>query len=212
VSDSNSSDPLIEWNRLIKENSEHSFVSAMYKSMSETTNVVDKFSLWLLAGSGATGALLITQIKSILPYLSQNGFKVCLVIIVISAVAGFIAKYYSLRCEIQNKMQLKLEELVKPILEEHEKDEDSIQEHADQRGVQLQTKIDIAIIIKEFSRPFPAWVKWFIARQIQKSSGDRQAGYHITIRAYMSQLIWTFIQGGLFLLFMLTAAWFASAV
>ncbi len=76
-------DPLIEWNRLNKENAEQGFVSAIYQSMSETTATVDKFSLWLLAGTGATGALLISQIKSVLPYLSQQGFKTCMVLLVI---------------------------------------------------------------------------------------------------------------------------------
>ena len=117
MSSPDSSDPLIEWNRLNKENAEHGFVSAIFQSMAETSPLVDKFSMWLLAGTGATGALLITQIGSILPYLSQQGFKACLIILVGSAVVGFVAKYYSLRCEIQNKIQSKLTELIKPVLE-----------------------------------------------------------------------------------------------
>ena len=212
MSSSDSSDPLIEWNRLNKENAEHGFVSAIFQSMVETSPLVDKFSMWLLAGTGATGALLITQIGSILPYLSQQGFKACLVILVGSAVVGFVAKYYSLRCEIQNKIQSKLTELIKPVLEKHECDEDTIQEYAEQRGVELQTEIDFSIIMTEFSKPFPFWVKWLIARKIQKISGDRQAGFHMEVKAYMSQVRWTFLQACLFLSFMLTAAWYASAI
>ena len=212
VSNSSSVDPLIEWNRLNKENAEHGFVSALFQSMAETSPLVDKFSMWLLAGAGATGALLITQIKSILPYLSQQGFKVCLIILVFSAVTGFISKYYALRCEIQNKVQSKLIELVQPVLDKHEEDEDEIQECANQRGIQLQTEIDFATIMNEFSKPFPFWVKWLIARKVQKTQGDRQAGFHIAVRAYMAQLRWTFLQACLFLLFMATAAWYASAI
>ena len=212
MSNSDSSDPLLEWNRLNKENAEQGFVSSLYQSMAETTTVVDKFSLWLLAGTGATGALLVTQIKSVLPYLTQQGFKVCMVILVVSAIFGFIAKYYSLRCEIQNKTQTKLTELVKPILEKHEQDEDEIQGYAAQKGIQLQSDIDFALIITEFSRPFPRWVKWLIARKVKQTSGDRQAGFHVAIKAYISQLRWTFLQACLFLGFMLTAAWFASAI
>ena len=87
MTDSKSDDPLLEWNRLNKENAEHGFVSALFQSMSETSPLVEKFSMWLLAGSGATAALLITQIKSILPYLSEQGFKVCLVVLVVSAIS-----------------------------------------------------------------------------------------------------------------------------
>jgi hypothetical protein len=212
VSNPSSDDPLVEWNRLNKENAEHGFVSALYQSMTETSPLVDKFSLWLLAGTGATGALLITQIKSVLPFLTQQGFKVCLVILVTSAVIGFVAKYFSLRCEIQSNVQSKFTELVKPVLDKHKKDEDTIQEYAEQRGIELQTDIDLASIMKEFSRPFPFWVKWLISRKIDKTSGDRQAGFHIAVKAYTSQLRWTLLQAVLFLVFMLTAAWYANAI
>jgi len=212
VTDSKSDDPLLEWNRLNKENAEHGFVSALFQSMSETSPLVEKFSMWLLAGSGATAALLITQIKSILPYLSEQGFKVCLVVLVVSAISGFIAKYYSLRCEIQNKVQSKLMELVKPVLDKHEQDEDKIQEHAEQRGIALKTDMNFSNIMDEFSRPFPFWVKWLIARKVEKTSGDRQVGFHIAVKAYMSQIRWSFFQAILFLVFILTAAWYANAI
>ena len=203
---------LLEWNRLNKENAEQGFVSSLFQSMAETTSLVDKFSLWLLAGTGATGALLITQIKSVLPHLSQQGFKTCLVVLVTSAICGFIAKYFSLRCEIQNNTQSKLLELTKPIFEKHKGDEDSIIKYAEKRGIELQSEMDFSAIITEFSRPFPWWVRLLIARKIKQTSGDRQAGYHVAIRAYMSQLSWTFFQASLFLVFMLTAAFYANAI
>jgi hypothetical protein len=48
-----------EWNRLNNENLEQDFVSEFFISMSSTSPLVDKFSIWLFAGTGATGALLI---------------------------------------------------------------------------------------------------------------------------------------------------------
>jgi hypothetical protein len=50
---------------------------------------------------------------------------------------------------------------------------------------------------------------------IEKTSGNRQAGFHIAVKAYMSQLRWTLLQAVLFLMFlvfMLTAAWYANAI
>ncbi|WP_345974135.1 hypothetical protein [Sulfurimonas sp. HSL3-7] len=212
MSKTTSDDPLLEWNRLNIENTEQGFTSALFHSLAETSPLVDKFSIWLLAGTGATGALLITQIKSILPYLSVHGYKACLIILVISAVTGFIAKYYSLRCNIQNNVQAKLSELSKPVFDKHKEDKDKILEYANQRGIEIQTEINFENVINEISKPFPFWVKWLIARKINKSSGERQAGFHIAIKAYTSQLRWTLIQSVLFLLFISTAAWFANAI
>ncbi|MCP4935094.1 MAG: hypothetical protein GY927_13035 [bacterium] len=205
-------DPLLEWNRLNRENAEHGFVSAIYLSTCETTAAVDRFSLWLLAGTGASGALLITQIQSVLPHLSSTGYKVCLGFLVLSAIFGFIAKYKALRCEIQVHSLTRLQALLAPIFEKHGEDEDQIEEFAKQREIQLETEIDIAKVLEEFSRPFPFWVKWLIARQVQKAAGDRQAGYHVAVRAYMSQVRYTFFQACLFLGFMLAGAWYARAI
>lgn len=202
--------PLQEWNRLNKENAEHEFVSALYQSMSETTPVIDKFSTWLLAGTGATGALLITQIQSVLPHLTLKGYRVCLIILVVSAVLGFIAKYYSIRCEIQNRVMSKMKQLATPIIEKHEQDKEKIQEYAADQGINLHSDMDFESIVTEFNRPFSKLVKWIILRSVRKGSNDRQTGYHTAIKAYMRQANSTFIQAILFLSFMLSAAWFAN--
>lgn len=212
MTDLNSDEPLVEWNRLNKENAEQDVVSALYQSMSETSPIVEKFSVWLLAGTGATAALLITQIKSILPNLSVEGYKACLVMLVVSAISGFVAKYYSLRCEIQFKMQSKFLELVKPVFEKHEEDEVKIANYATQKGLVLSTDIDFINIMNEFSRPFPFWVRWLIAQKVKKTSGDRQAGYHAGVKAYASQIRWSFFQAILFLVFILSAAWYCNAI
>lgn len=212
MSNSNSDGPLLEWNRLNKENAEHGFVSALFQSMSESSPLVEKFSMWLLAGTGATSALLITQIESVLPYLSAQGFKSCLVVLVLSAIAGFVAKYFSLRCEIQNKVQSKLAKLLVPVLKKHEEDENRIQEYAEQREITLQTDMEFLNIMNEFAKPFPFWVRWLIARKVQRLAGNRQAGFHMAVQAYISQIRWTFFQVVLFLVFILAAALYANSI
>jgi hypothetical protein len=212
MSNSEKKDPLLDWNRINIENAEQGFVSALYQSISETTTAADNFSLWLLAGTGATGALLISQIESILPFLTSEGFKVCMVILVISAVFGFVAKYKALRCEIQLLMQTKLQELMEPIFAKHEEAEDKIQEYASQRGIEIESEMNFANIISEFSKPFPWWGKLLMARQLKKADGDRQAGHRVAFKAYIGQLRWTFFQACFFLAFMLVGTWYASAI
>ena len=75
-------DPLLERNRLNKENAEQNFVSEMFISASKTSPLTDKFSVWLFAGTGATGALLISQIQQIIPSLSLIGYRVCMFMLV----------------------------------------------------------------------------------------------------------------------------------
>ena len=216
MTNSKEKDPLLSWNQANKNNAEQDFVSAMYKSITETTAAVDKFSMWLLAGTGATGALLISQVASILPYLSAKGFKVCMLLIVISAILGFLAKYKALRCEMQNQMQSSLQELLEPIFTKHEKNEEEISKLAEQRGIEIETDIDFQNVISEFSIPLPWWAKLLLAREVKKvesAEGDnRQAGYHVAFRAYMGQMQWTFFQSFFYLAFMLSGAYYANTI
>lgn len=205
-------DPLLEWNRLNKENAEQGFVSAMYASMVHTSPVVDKFSLWLLVGAGASGSLLISQIKDVLPYLTPAGFRNCLITLVVSAIFGFIAKYKSLRCEVQTEIEKKINELMAEVFAKHEEDETKIQEYAAQKKLDLPSEIDFTNVITEFSKPFPFWIKWFIRHQARKAQGNQQASHHIAVKAYLGQLRYTFLQAISFLAFLCAGAWYARAI
>jgi hypothetical protein len=45
-------DPLLEWNRINNENLEQDFVSEMFINISNASPLIDKFSIWLFAGTG----------------------------------------------------------------------------------------------------------------------------------------------------------------
>ena len=172
----NEPDSLLEWNKLNKENTEHDIASALFISMASTSPIVDKFSMWLFAGTGATGALLITQINSVLPNISIFGFKVCMFMLIASSIFAFVAKYFSLRCQIQNEMTAMFTERTNAISAKHEENEEHIKELAQKTGIELETEINFNNVLKEYIRPFPKWVKWFVNRSIKKLKGiDRQA-------------------------------------
>jgi hypothetical protein len=205
-------DPLLEWNRLNKENSEHDIASAMFISMANTSPVVDKFSMWLFAGTGATGALLITQINSVLPSMSITGFRACMFMLIGSSIFAFIAKYFALRCQIQNEITAMFTERADVIFAGHEKNEERIEEIARERGIEIETDINFSNVIKEYVRPFPKWVQWLVNRSTQKNEGDRQAGHHLAVKAYYKQLRFTFLQALMFIGFMCAGGWYAGGL
>ena len=205
-------DPLFEWNRLNVANTEQAFASALYQCVSETTSAIDKFSMWLLAGTGASGALLISQIDSVLPFLTTAGFKTCLGLLVVSAIFGFASKYKALRCEMQLHMQQRLQCLLDPVFHKHGNDEKTIQEYASQRGVTLETEIRFSNVIAEFAKPFPWWAKRLISWHVKKNEGDVQASHRMAFKAYMGQIRWAFCQAVSFLSFMAAGIWYGSAI
>ena len=206
------SDSLIEWNKLNKENAEQDIASAIFSSMANTSPLADKFSLWLFAGTGATGSLLITQVNSILPSLTLIGFKTCITLLVVSAIFAFCAKYNALRCQIQMQIDSSLREKCEAIYAKHEKSEDEILEMASKKGIELETEIDFKNVINEYKKAFPFWVGWLISRSTKKSEGNRQAGYQVAIKSYTSQLSFTVWQAITFICFLCAGGWFAGGL
>lgn len=208
----NNQDSLIEWNRLNKENAEQDITSALFSSMAKTSPIADTYSMWLFAGTGATGSLLITQINTVLPNLTNKGFKICLLLLIISAFFAFCAKYNALRCQIQMEIDAQFRKSCEPIFSHHEESEKQIKEIAEKRGIQLETEIEFQNVIKEFKKPFPFWVGWLINRSAKNSEGNRQAGYHNAIKSWAGQLSFTFLQSLSFIGFLFVGCWFASSL
>jgi hypothetical protein len=205
-------DPLLEWNRLNNENLEQDFVSEFFIIMSSTSPLVDKFSIWLFAGTGATGALLISQIQGVIQGLSVTGFKFCMFMLIVSAIFAFCAKYWALRCQIQTDITQKLKNNMKELFDEHEKNADEISEIAEERGIELKTEMQLENMINEFKKPFPFWAQWLMSRSVNKTENNRQASYHIAIKAYFWQLNFTFIQSLCFIAFLFFGGFYASSL
>ncbi|VVS95370.1 hypothetical protein [Desulfoluna spongiiphila] len=212
MNDTKNEDPLLEWNRLNIENTEQAFVSALYQSTSENTSQIKQFSMWLLTGTGACGALLITQIKSVLPFLTSQGIKVCISFLVLSALSGLISKYKALRCEIQLNIQQKLNLLLSPVFQNLDDNQDKIENSAKQRGIKLETDISFDKVITEFSKALPWWSKILVARKVKQQGGDVQAGHRMAFKAFLNQISWAFYQACFFVAFLLAGAWYARTI
>ena len=203
--------PLLEWNRLNKETAEHGVVKAMFNSMVNTNPIIDKFSMWLFAGTGATGALLITQIDSVIYNMSLYGFKSCMFMLIVSSIFAFIAKFFSLHCQIGNEAIPALLEKAEHIAKNYKENKKNIEERAKEQGIELETNISMDNIMKEYIRPFPIWTRWMINHSFRKAKDVPLLAYHSMIRAYNYQSIFTFLQALMFIGFMYFGWYYAGS-
>ena len=72
---------------------ENSTIILMMSSAIATSPIIDKFSTWLLAGCGATAALMITNMNAIIPLIGDLEFKLSIYLLIASALAGLLQKY-----------------------------------------------------------------------------------------------------------------------
>ena len=205
-------DPLLEWNRLNKSNAENALTSAMFTSLISTSSILDTFSVWLLAGTGATAALLVANADRLIPFLGAAGFKIAGAILVASTIFGLLSKARGVQCQIAYANELQIRERMNPILEKHSVDEDKIAEAASLRGIELVTELDIQRVLSEFAKPFPKWVGWLMGRHLSKHSDNPQIGFILPVRFYLSQSAFAFFQVASFIAFICVALGFAQAV
>jgi hypothetical protein len=92
--------PLLEWNRLARENTENAVVSSMFEAMLKASEPIETFSTWLLLATAAVGSFLIANAEKLLPYISKAGFVTCGVFLCVSCVLGLLSKIFAVRCKI----------------------------------------------------------------------------------------------------------------
>ncbi|WLT32333.1 hypothetical protein [Geothrix sp. PMB-07] len=205
-------DPLLEWNRLNKENAEQALVSVMFMNFVSRAPQIDTFSTWLLAGTGAAATLLIANILNMFQALGRHGFKVAVFMLAISALFGLLAKCVFVFFQTGGDSQEKLIQQIKPIMDKHHEDEEKIIATAKQRGLKLETEFSMNKVLSDFAAPFPKWPRWLVMRYLNKHKENRQVGHLLPVRMFQWQCGLSFFQALAFISFILAAIVYARAI
>jgi hypothetical protein len=205
-------DPLIEWNRLNKDNAEQALVSVMFMNIVSRSPQIDTFSTWLLAGTGAAATLMIANIQNMIQAFGRHGFKVTLSMLAISSLLGVLAKCVYIFFQTGGETQEKLLQQIKPILDKHHEDEQKIIESAKTRGLFLKTELSMEKVLSDFAAPFPKLPRWFMTRYLIKHKDNRQVGHLLPIRMFQWQSSLSLLQGLAFISFIIAAIVYARAI
>src|SRR5215210_7375453 len=94
-------EPLREWSRLARQNTESAIVSSMFEAGFKASEPIETFSTWLLVGTAAVASFLITNADKLVPFIGQAGFLSCGALLSFSCLFGLVSKMFALRCKIQ---------------------------------------------------------------------------------------------------------------
>ena len=205
-------EPLREWNRLARENTENAIVSSMFEAAAEASEPIETFTTWLLVGTAAVASFLITNADKLLPLVKQSGFITCGAFLCSSCVFGLLSKMYALRCKIGIDVGAAVRKTFLEHLARYEEEEEKIEEGAKFWGINLQTGIRLERVLAEFFAPLPKWVVWFASRQLKKNAENPQVGYLPLIKNLNTQGILAFLQALSFLGFLVAGFIFAAAI
>ena len=204
--------PLLEWNRLARENTENAIVSSMFEAASKASAPIENFTTWLLVATAAVASFFIVNADKLLPIIKQNGFIICGVFLCLSGVFGLLSKMFALRCKIGAEATAAVQKTYAEHLAKYEEEESKIQESAKFWGINLETGVRMERILREFLSPLPRWVSWLALRQLRKNEGNPQVGYLQQIKSLHAQGLSAFLQGLFFLGFLGSGFIFAAAI
>lgn len=205
-------EPLREWNRLARENTENAIVSSMFEAASKASKPLEEFSTWLLVGTAAVASFLIANSDKLVPLLGARGFSWCGALLCLSCLFGLLSKLLGLRSHIGAETGEAVRKTFAEHLARYEAEEEKIQQGAKFWGIDLQTGIRVDRVLSEFYKPLPWWASWLAKRQLKKHAGNPQVGYLILISSLNWQGYFAAGQAIAFLAFLVAGFIYAAAI
>lgn len=206
-----SNDPLAEWSRLTKQNAERDIAAVLLRGILESSPIVDRFAQWLLAGTAATAAIMISQMSSLVPLIGIDGFKSSIGCLVLSAFFGLLAKRKAIQCLITIELVKGIGDRLPPLLDALDTDQAQIEEAAAATNRELTTEIDMSKVLDDALSPLPRYVRWFAKRGFDKGYEDPNYALKQGVK-HLWRLSWfTLFQTVWYIAFVVVAASYASA-
>lgn len=212
MSDDPRTEPLKEWNRLARENTENAIVSSMFEAAAKSSEPIEQFSSWLLMGTAAIASFLIANSDKLLSLVSKEGFLVCGTFLSLSCAFGFLSKIYAVRCKIGIEVGSATRKTFGEHLAKYKEEESKIQDGANFWGINLETGIRMERVLSEFYKSQPNIVVWFATRLLKKFEGNPQIGHLPLMTMLNKQGLFSFVQAMLFFGFLISGFIYASKI
>lgn len=206
MSDENTNQESLEkLEELIETNFHNSMVSAASEAIIGTHEVFDKFSSWLLVGSGATAALIIVNVDKIVPYVSQFGLRWGILLLTASALFGFCAKYFEIAVSASKKVGQDSTDLMTGKMKAYEEALERFDNIAEKSGYIRNEKNQFENFLADFINLFPYdFMRRKIARIIDKDKDKLARGNRRAIWYVVHQSFSVFLQSLFYLFFLVT--------
>jgi hypothetical protein len=196
-----------EWDALIHKNFQRGMLNCMSQATIEATYVMDKFSMWLLVGTGATASIMIANLDKIIPYMGSLGFKIAVIFLALSSLSGLIAKIYSIGVEASAKLSLRAAELMKTIQKDYEGACQKRDDIAEKKGYESNFEPNLEELIADYVSLFPTkLMRNYLHKVLKRADVVNNGGNKKAVHSVVYQSTAVFIQSVLYVIFLLIVA------
>ena len=196
-----------EWDAVIHENFHKGMINGASLATSETTSILDKFSMWLLVGVGGTAALIIANIDKITPYTGIIGFKCIVLFLCMSAVFGFLSKYFSIVVHSSVAVSIRMAQISTEELKKYEENCKARDEVGQEISYVSKKNVDVNEFINDYIKLYPSdFLRKKIKKTFEKMSQDTLHGNRSAVKCVVYQSVCLVLQALFYIFFLISVA------
>jgi len=144
-------DPLIEWDRLNKENHENIGAAKMWVAMlTRFPEELGNYASWFTAGVGAVVVLLISNVDDVAPYLGKVAYARAITGFAIAVGLGALSKFLATYVSSVIAMQEEVNSSIQSTLQAFDAEATKIQDIAKHRKININTDFNLAGLMEKF--------------------------------------------------------------
>lgn len=182
--------PLSELAQFVKTRAELEVAKVFFDSVISTSPVIDRSASWLLAGLGATLALIVANLDGTSAFIGRGPVCIVLWLLLIAALFGFAQKYMAILVKIQLHVDKKTKNGLQPIFEEFDRKTEEIGALAKKHNQEVNTEIDLQSSLNEIRKIVPWYQRRDFDKQLEKSMKDPLHGKKRAARMYNRQVLY----------------------
>ncbi|WP_447868916.1 hypothetical protein [Raoultella ornithinolytica] len=196
-----------EWDAIIHENFHGGMINGASLATSETTSIIDKFSMWLLAGVGGTAALIIANIDKIIPYTGVVGFKFIVLFLCASAIFGFLSKYFSIVVHSSVAVSIRMADISAEELNKYSENCKARDEVAEGVGYVSKRDVDVNDFLNDYISLYPTnLLRKKIKKTFEKMKQDKLYGNRSAVQCVVYQSLCLLFQALFYVFFLISVA------
>lgn len=173
------SDPLVEWNRLNKENHENTgaamiFVALLTRFPAELGN----YASWFTAGVGAVVVLLLSNVDKVAPYLGEAAYARAITAFAIAVGLGALTKLLATFVNALIAMQEELNREIQATLQAFDAHATKIRDIANQRNIDLNTDFNLIGLMEKFQSELGPIARLVVGRVLIRAMKSKNPILH----------------------------------
>jgi hypothetical protein len=157
----------------LKAQTEHAIEETLLNAILDTLQFTERMSVWLLAITGASFPLLLSNTDAVLQLVTRDRFRGALILLIASALFGAFAKARDMQVQVWRHLHRSFLSVLPTIFERHDRAEQEVEAEATLLQVNPPNiEFTVEHIVKVLEQVAPRFYRRKIRKAAQAGPGD----------------------------------------